>query len=243
MPLASLLCDPLLIYTRTVRFVGPEIARRYYRIFGDLEYDLLALRAEIVATGHLVRLLNQLFAGSQPIVPETERLIRHAAHEAAAREYQELEELRVATRSAKEFRYQAEQERECYCLLADIAEAIVGIEDTTRRRRHQETLTLACDAYGRLDVGTLTELHEMVQPLLSIARRERLGEAEEKEWHKRISELQNHPPLRLARYLADAAHITARMDELKRRIQRRTALLTRIELASASLLRHGRFRN
>lgn len=243
MPLTSLISDPLLIYARTVRFVGPEIARRYYRIFGDLEYDLLALRAEIVTTGYLVRFLNQAFANNQPMTPETEGLIRHAAHEATAGEYQALEELRMAIRSAKEFRYQAEQERECYCLLADIAEAIVGIEDAGRRRREQETLTLACDAYGRLDVGALTEIHEMVQPLLSLARRERLEEAEEEEWHRRIEELQNCEPLRLARYLADAAHITARMDQLKQRVQNRTKLLTRLELASTSLLRYGRFRN
>lgn len=243
MPTTSLISDPLLIYVRTVRFVGPEIARRYYRIFGDLEYDLLALRAEVVSAGHLIRLLEQSFAGNRPMTPELEGDIRHAAHEAAANEYQGMEGLRMAIRSAKEFRYQAEQERECYCLLADVAEAIVGIADPARRRREQETLTLACDAYGRLDVVALTELHELVQPLLSLARRERLEEAEEEEWHRRIGELQQCEPLRLARHLADAAHITARMDELKLRVQNRTAVLTRLELASASLLRNGRFRN
>ena len=53
--------EPFVTYIRTLRFIGPEIEKRYFRIFGDLEYDLLALRIETSVMRHRLREVKRRF--------------------------------------------------------------------------------------------------------------------------------------------------------------------------------------
>jgi hypothetical protein len=128
-------------------------------------------------------------------------------------------------------------------LLADIAHAILGVEDAGIRSREQETLERACDAYARLDLMELQDLHELVQNLLAHERREQLDESEEIHWRSKLHQIGAEHPLPRCARLDDPAYIQRRTERMKRKIQREQDRLEQLGLSYTSAIRALRFRN
>lgn len=223
--------EPILSYWRLLRFKGPDLAKRYYRIFGDLEYDLMSLKTESEVMLLKLKDLQRRLNIRVPINDEEEHRINSIAHEVAEPLYSRLDEMHARIRAAREFHYNASREREGYYLLSDIAMAIMGVEDQTVRTRERETLTIACEAYGRLDLSALTDLHDGIQNFLSMQRRERLDTSEEQEWLGKLEDLRRSAPLCYTDCLRDADGISDRMRILKNRIRKEETRLERLGLA------------
>jgi hypothetical protein len=223
--------EPILSYCRLLRFKGPELAKRYYRIFGDLEYDLMSLKTESEVMSLKLKDLQRRLHIRVPINDEEEHRINSVAHEIAEPLYTRLDDMHARIRAARDFHYNSCREREGYYLLADIATAIMGVEDHAVRVRERETLTIACEAYGRLDLSALTDLHDGVQNFLSMQRREHLDTNEEQEWLVKLEELRRTPPLCYADCLNDADGISDRMRTLKNKIRREEKRLERLGIA------------
>ena len=75
--------EPILLYYRLLHFTGPEQTKRYYRLFGDLEYDLLSLRIEREVMGLRLREVKRRMSSCALITEEDERNISVSSHELA----------------------------------------------------------------------------------------------------------------------------------------------------------------
>lgn len=237
------LVEPVLTYLRTLRFTGPEQLRRYYRLFGEMEHDLLSLRAELAAVDLRLREVRRRIERGDAISQEDERRICSVAHELTEHLYHRAESYQALVDRVHAFRFDPERERQALVLLADIATAVLGIADSTLRGRQMETLHQASDAYGRLDIATLVDLHDSVQQLVGVQRRERLDPVEEQQWRHKLHELWSAPPLSSCTTLDDPRLIAGRMQLLKSRIERRQRKLEERATVYLAAVKVGRFRN
>lgn len=235
--------ESFISYMRTLHFSVPEASRRYYRLFGDLEYDQLALRAENKVMVLRIREVKRRMARFAWVSEEDERQISITSHELAEYFYTRLETLKARMATARSFTFDATAERQSRLLLADIAHAILGLRDAARRDREQPTLDRACGAYAILDIPELLDIHEQVQNLLAHERREQLEESEELAWRRKQDELSVQHPLPHCARLDDPAYITRKTEGLKRSILREQNRLEQLGLTYTSAVRSMRFRN
>lgn len=237
------LVEPILSYMRMLRFNGPEQVKRYYRLFGDLEYDLLSLRAENAVMQIRLREVKRRVLSCVLLSDDEERQINVDSHDLAEHLFDRVERLQRSIASSRGFRFDATREQQSYYLLADIAYAIMGIEDSAVRARERETINIACEAYGRLDLSALIDLHDSVQQFLALQRRERLDDYEEVEWRKKLENLQRSHPLCCIKWLDDPASITRRLSSLKRKIKSQQAELERVTMVYGAIVTAMRERN
>jgi hypothetical protein len=238
---AMSMVEPILSYVRTLNFTGPDLTKRYYRLFGDLEYDLAALRAEITVMELRIREVRRRLERAVHIGTEEERDISVAAHELAEPWYDRLEALHARITASRGFQFNSTRERQSYFLFSDIALAIMGIEDETVRRRELLTFARACEAYSQLDINALTDLHDTVQDLLALERRDSLDSAETESWQRKLQTLLDSHPLRSAHWLDDPEKIEQRLHRLRRRIgaeQQRLEHLGMLYTAAIKCLRY-----
>ncbi len=235
--------EPFIRYIRTLRFIGPELEKRYFRIFGDLEYDLLALRIETSVMRYRLREVKRRMQACIWIAPEDERQISVTSHELNEHLYNRLERLHGQIAAAKNFRYDQERERQGFFLLNDIATAVLGLEDPNRRESEQETLDQACDAYSRLDINDLLDLHDGVQQLLALERRDGMDSHESERWEQRLEQIRKRYPLRYARVMETAEGIETWMNRLKRKIAQEQERLEILGLLYTASIKSMRFRN
>jgi hypothetical protein len=235
--------ETFVTYIRTRHFLGPELEKRYFRIFGDLEYDLLALKVETEVMALRIREVKRRATACIWISAEDERQISVTSHELNEHLYAKLELLHGRIVDAKSFRYDHERERQGWIIFNDIAEAIVGIADPHARSREQETLEVACEAYSRLDISELIDLHDRVQDLVAMARRDTMEPDEHGRWRERLGELYNRHPLRHAEVLASPEGISARMEMLKRKIDRQQGHLELAGMVYSAAVKMMRYRN
>jgi len=230
-------------YIRSRHFLGPELEKRYFRIFGDLEYDLLALRIESEVMALRVREVKRRATACIWISAEDERQISVTSHELNEHLYTRLERLHNRIVEARNFRYDHDLERQAYYLFSDIVAAIVGIADQRDRAREKETLESACEAYARLDIAELLDLHDHVQDLVALQRREEIEPEEEERWRHGLNELFAGHPLRHAEVLAHPESISARMEMLKGKIARQQERLEISGMVYTAAVRAMRYRN
>lgn len=233
--------ESILRYVRTQCFVAPEQIKRYYRLFGDLEYDLLALRAETGAMKLRLREVRRRMSLDAEVSAEDEREICASSHDLTEHLYRRAENVHAAMTRARNFRFDPERERQGCILFADIAAAVVGIADPSVRAREQGSLGSAIDAYGRLDISTLIDLHDHVQSFVSLQRRDRLDDHEETEWTQKLIALRTRHPLSRVGWLEDPTTISARMQLLRRRVivaQRQLEHVAMIYLAAVRVARY-----
>ncbi|MBS1913964.1 MAG: hypothetical protein JST22_18390 [Bacteroidetes bacterium] len=235
--------EPFLAYIRTLYFIGPEVEKRYYRLFGDLEYDLLSLRVECAVMDLRIREVKRRATAAVPIDSNAERRISETSQELNEHLYARLERLQKRTAAAKSFRYDHESEAHGYYLVRDIATAILGLRRQEARVRHLETLDDACQAYRQLDIAELIDLHESVQHLLAQERRTVLSRKEAGEWRRRLSALHRRHPLCRSMILDTPEQIAAHAERLKRSIARWQARLEQRGVVYAAGIRSLRFRN
>lgn len=235
--------DTFITYIRTLRFIGPELEKRYFRIFGDLEYDLLALRIETSVMLYRLREVKRRMHACVWVSAEDERSISVTSHELNEHLYDQLERLHNRITEAKGFRYDQERERQGLFLLNDIATAVLGLEDPARRKSEQMTLDQACAAYSRLDISELIDLHDGVQQLLALERREQPDPNEQQQWQQQLEEICGRYPLRYARVLETPNGIESRMEKLKRKIETEQERLERLGMIYTGAIRSMRFRN
>ncbi len=230
-------------YIRTRHFLGPDLEKRYYRMFGDLEYDLLALRIETEVMSLRVREVRRRATSSVWISAEDERQINVTSHELNEHLYNRLEKLQNHITEAKHFRYDHDREKQAYFLFYDIAVAILGIGDPALRDREKWTLSAARDAYARLDLSDLIDHHDRVQELVALERRETASPDEEQEWDRRLREVEERHPLRYVHVMASPEGIAGHMEKMKTRIKHQEALLERHSIVYAAAVRAMRYRN
>lgn len=223
--------------------MAPEIEKRYYRLFGDLEYDLLALRIENAVMALRLREVKRRATACVFISAEDERQISVTSHELNEHLYNRLAQLHSHITNARNFRYDHESEQQGYMLLRDIATAVLGVGDPAVRRREQTKLDDACDAYAKLDISELIDLHDSVQDLLAIERRDELDDEEISAWERSLAEMAGRHPLRFADILETPDGITARVEKLKRRISREQDRLEIAGMVYTAAIRSMRFRN
>jgi hypothetical protein len=239
----SPIVEPILRYVRAQCFIGPEQIKRYYRLFGDLEYDRLALRAETAVMRLRLREVHRRMNNNSTISPDEEREICLSSHDLTEHLYRKAEEIQTAIARARSFRYDPEREHQGCLLFADIATAIMGIADRAVRARERESLNAAMSAYGRLDLATLIDLHDHVQQFVGLQRRDRLDEHEESEWQQRLEALNAQHPLSRAGALDDPRRISERMALLKRRIMKEQSELEHLAMVYLAAVRAARHRN
>ena len=121
--------------------------------------------------------------------------------------------------------------------------AIVGIADPHARSREQETLEVACEAYSRLDISELIDIHDRVQDLVAMARRDQMEPDEHMKWRTLLGELYDRHPLRHAEVLASPEGISARMEMLKRKIGRQQEHLELSGMVYSAAVKTMRYRN
>ena len=235
--------EPFIKYIRTLRFTGPDIEKRYYRIFGDLEYDLLALRTETAVMELRIREVKRRVMSCVRISTEDERQISATSHELNEHLYTRLERLHARITSARSFRYDYGSEQQGYYLFYDIATAIIGLHDTTLRKQEQPTLDDARIAYEQLDISWLLDLHDNVQPLLAQERREEPEAGEMEIWEDKLNELIARHPLRHAPVLDTPDGISGRLDVLKQQIARQQERLEYAGMVYTAAVGAMRFRN
>jgi hypothetical protein len=235
--------ESFIAYMRACNFVAPEIEKRYFRLFGDLEYDLLALRIETSVMALRLREVRRRVMTCIWISTEEERQISVTSHELNEHLYTRLERLHARITTARSFKYNHASEGQGYILLRDIAMAVLGIGDAAARKRERSKLDDACGAYARLDIPALIELHDSVQDLLALQRRDALDEEETTDWEKRLDEIAGRHPLRFADILDAPELITVRTEMLKRKIAREQERLEISGMVYTAAIRAMRFRN
>jgi hypothetical protein len=223
--------------------VAPEIERRYYRLFGDLEYDLLALRIEKAVMELRLREVRRRATACVWISAEDERQISVTSHELNEHLYTKLERLHARITTARNFKYDHDVERQGYLLLRDIATAVLGLGDVAVRRHEQEKLRQACDAYAKLDISEMIDLHDSVQDLLAMERRDKLDDDEVARWRRMLDEMISRHPLRFADLLETPEGITARTETLRRTIARDQERLEGEGMIYNAAISAMRFRN
>jgi hypothetical protein len=245
LPLGSYapIVESILRFVRTQCFLAPEQIKRYYRLFGDLEYDLLALRAETAAMQLRLREVRRRIGADASLSIEEERQICVSSHDLTEHLYRRAENVQSAITRARSFRYDAEREQQGCILFADIAAAVVGIADASMRGRELPSLSAAIEAYGRLDIATLIDLHDHVQPFVALQRRERLDDHEEIEWEQKLLALRARHPLSRVGWLEDPTRISERMQWLRRRIIAEQKQLEHVAMVYLAAVRAARFRN
>ena len=235
------LIEPIITYVRTLRFTGPEQVKRYFRLFGDLEYDVLSLRAEASGLTLKLREVRRRIEQGLTLLPEDEQAIGRSSRELVEHLYQKAERLRTAMTGARNFRFDPKREEQSYYLLTDITTALMGVEDPAIRRREREPLNIACEAYGRLDLNALLDLHDNVQQFLGLQRRDRLDIDEEQEWRQKLEDLGRTHPLCCAGCLEDPRSIARKMTALKQRIAREQQRVEYLALVYAAAVKAARF--
>jgi hypothetical protein len=235
--------EPILSYIRTLNFTGPDLTKRYYRLFGDLEYDLAALRAEIAVMEIRLREVRRRIDRCVWIGDNDEREISVAAHELAEPYYDRLNALHARIAAARNFQFNPSRERQGYFLFSDIALAIMGIGDEKLRRCEHLTFTRACEAYGRLDIRELTDLHDGVQDFLALQRRDHLESTEENAWESKLQQLLGSHPLCNAHWLDDPRRIEERLVTLKKKITREQDRLEYLGMVYTAAMKTFRFCN
>ncbi|MEP7218833.1 MAG: hypothetical protein ABI876_07940 [Bacteroidota bacterium] len=235
--------EPFVTYIRTIHFLGPDLEKRYFRIFGDLEYDLLALKIETEVMKLRLREVRRRATTCVWISPEDERQINVTSHELNEHLYNRLERLRDRIAYVKQFRFDHDLEKQGYYLLYDIATAVLGIADAETRNRERDTLENACAAYARLDLSELLEIHDQVQEMVGLGRRDRLEAAEKVEWHEGLRKILSRHPLRHAEVMISPEGITGRMEMLKRKITIQQKTLENYGMVYTAAVRAIRYRN
>jgi hypothetical protein len=214
------LVEPILSFIRMQRFTGPEQVKRYYRLFGDLEYQLLSARAHTAAMRMRLREAKRWLSRQTPIDELKEEQIALRSDDLVDGHFQKAMRLQRSISASRNFRYNALREQQSFYILSDIALAIMGIEDCAIRSRERETLNIACEAYGRLDLSALIDVHDSVQQFLSLQRRDRLDDHEEQEWRQKLESLRRTHPICCLKWLEDSVQVTRRIAMLKKRIAR-----------------------
>lgn len=235
--------EEFIAYIRTRWYLAPEIERRYYRLFGDLEYDLLALKVEWAAMDIRVREVRRRVASAVAITSHDEREINAASHEMSEHLYAMLERLHARIAAAKRFRYDPESEAHGCFLLRDIATAVFGLHDAADRERQRALVESACDAYARGDVAALMDLHEAVQPLVACERRDSIAREEQEFWTAKLRRLMGRHPICRAALMDSPEGIADRSNSLKRRVDAAQARLEWHSVAYAAAIAALRFRN
>ena len=87
------LVEPILSYMRMLRFTGPDQVKRYYRLFGDLEYDLLSLRAENAVMQIRLREVKRRVVSCVTLSDEEERQINVDSHDLSEHLFDRIERL------------------------------------------------------------------------------------------------------------------------------------------------------
>jgi hypothetical protein len=235
--------EPILNFVRLQCFTGPDQVKRYYRLFGDLEYDLLTLRAETEAMRLRLREVRRRMQSSATLSVEDEREICVSSHDLTEHMYRKAEDVQNAIARGRAFRYDRAREAQSCLLLADIAAAVVGIADSALRMRERESLTAAIDAYSRLDIATLIDLHDHVQQFVALQRRDHLDPHEEEEWRQKSRAVLARHPLSHAATYDDPKKISERMATLTRRITRQQSRLEYIAMVYLGAVEVARNRN
>ncbi len=238
-----IMIEPYVNYMHARCFVVPEIERRYYRLFGDLEYDIMSLRTEIAVSEQRLDVVRRRIKAALPITARDERNITSASHELHGHRYHHLEQMHARIAAAKAFRYDPETEQHGRYMLADIALAILGLKDPLARARRGNTLDQAAAAYARLDIADMMDLHESVQDLLACERRDTLSAEEQTKWRGELAALYARHPARLAEILNSPEAITRRTRWLRRRADVYGRQLAASTVVYAGAIRVIRFRN
>jgi hypothetical protein len=82
-----------------------------------------------------------------------------------------------------------------------------------------------------------------VQDLVAMARRDTMEPDEQGRWRERLGELYNRHPLRHAEVLASPEGISARMERLKRKIDRQQKYLELAGMVYSAAVKAMRYRN
>lgn len=235
--------DSFLAYIRARAFLGPEAEKRYYRLFGDLEYDILSLQAELAVMDLRVREVKRRLASAVMISALDERRISATSHELNEHLYARLERLHARIAAAKSFRYDHESERQGYYMLSDIAVAVMGLRDPAVREQRASVVDEAVAAYEKLEIAEMIDLHESVQSLPAMERREALSAEEDNRWREMLAALYARHPLRMAQLLDRPEAIEKHTLRLKQRIDRRQQQLEVRGMVYAAAVGALRFRN
>ncbi len=237
------LARPILAYIRAYYIEAPQSAQRYFQLFGELDYELKSVRTE----RHIMSLrLEEIQRLVERGVAVNERILQSALLTARKRSNDKLDSLarlRKRINASGQFQFDPNVEKESFYLLADITGAIMGMGDSDLRKREQETFTMACEAYGRLDTPELTDIHESVQGFLSLPRREYLEEEEAVVWSAKLARLYRAYPLNRAEFMASEERIAEKIITTQRRIAREQTALERMAMACIAALRSNRNRN
>jgi|GEM_PF-2531902 len=228
--------DPFIHYIHSVHFVAPGLERRYWRLFGDLEYDLRSLRIEMTVMARRIERARMALDAGETITPDRERSIDVAVRSEELPGYRRLENFRARIDRARGFVFDRERESQARVMLADIAGAILGIDDRALRQRHLAMLRSACAAYGALDLEALLDLHDRVQELPIGERRDECSQQEQAAWQRQLDALYARHPLRSASVLDAPPTISAHIAGLRSRIDGAQARLSRVILTYLAIV-------
>lgn len=228
--------DPFIHYIRSLHFVVPGLERRYWRLFGDLEYDLRSLRVELAVIERSIARARAVLTSGATISPELERSIDRSTRQEEVARYRRLEIFRSRVDHARGFTFNREREIQARTMLADIAGIVLGIGDSAARQRHSVLLRSACEAYASLDLEALLDFHDRVQELPVGERRDQCSEQEQEAWRRQIETLYARHPLRSAHVLDVPSTISRHMRHLRSRIDSAQEQLSRQVLVYLSIV-------
>lgn len=245
--------DAFIGYHEHLYFIVPDIYRRYYRLYGDLEYDRVSLRAEISVMELRIREVLRRARSHASISATEEREISTTSHELGSHLYKRLQSLHARIVRSRAFRFDHKRERHGRFLLHDIATAVLGLADDELRARQAGTLAAACAAYGGVDITRLLDIHERVQDLLAAERRDHIEttseeehqdlRAEQADWERRTEELYENYPLTFRNILDTPEGIAQHELRLRNSITRLQWRLERTAVIYDGVVAATRFRN
>ncbi len=245
--------DAFVAYHETLHFIMRDICRRYYRLYGDLEYDRVSLRTEISVMELRIREVLRRARSHASISANEEREISTTSHDLGSHLYKHLQSLHERIVRARAFRFDKKRERHGRFLLHDIATAILGLADTEFRARQAGVLATACAAYAAVDITRLLDIHERVQDLLAAERRdlssadhpqgENSLDAETNVWVRRTEELYETYPLTHRSVLDSPESIATHELRLRNSITRLQRRLEQTAVIYDGIISATRYRN
>ncbi len=237
------LVEPIVSFARMRSFTAPALVKRYYRLFGDLEFELANARADTAVLRLRLREVRRRVSRGSVIDEVDEQQIESHSRDLADHMVQKSQRLQRSIATSRNFRYDALREQQSFYLLSDIAVAIMGIEDRSVRARERETLSVACEAYGRLDLSALIDMHDSVQGFLALQRRDRLDDHEEQEWRQKLEDLRRSHPMCCMKWTTDGVQVNRRSSMLRRRIAREHRELRYLRVVYDAAVDTSRCRN